>query len=178
MDKNLQFFPVKKRRQRILADKQTKTSVENNICHDKTIPEPKLEKFPFERLFIAFVKEVKMLEADHDVVGGIKREYVSTAKIYPVYQKVFAAFALVSASVNYRLGSTRPEEFPDDFIVLQNTIRNWQQKYFVNRLSTKLLKKIYLPVSSVDVQQLAQRIASLETDLPDIEIDPYELDEF
>jgi hypothetical protein len=124
----------------------------------KTTPDVDLEEFPYARMFAGFLRKIKRLEADCDTVNHIPRQYISTFMLWDDYRNCFGAAALASNSIAYRIRQLSEEEFPDDFIILENDTRRWEAKYFVNRLNIELLKRIYLPGIPQEIRLLAEMI--------------------
>jgi len=102
------------------------------------------EKFPFEKKFKAFSEEIKTLPADEDNIAGVAREYVSTAALTRVYEKVFGTEGVAGTTLAYRIRNVIPEVFPNDFLVDPDSKRG-DSRYYINRLNVKLLKQIFLP---------------------------------
>lgn len=103
-----------------------------------------VEKSNFEKEFKNFFLTLTAIPADHGLVLGKPREYISSADAYKVYKTSFKKEALAPTSILYRLRNIKEEDFPDDFII-DPTQQRYESKYFINRLNKELLKKIFLP---------------------------------
>jgi hypothetical protein len=143
----------------------------------KKVPEVDLVDSPYAHLFSAFLTRTKELQADNDKVNGLTREYVSTAQLQVVYNLCFGKDALAESTTTYRIHQIKPEEFADDFLKLESLNGAWEPKYFVNRLNTELLRKIYLPQTPHTIRVIAEKTKLLDdifripADLPEEEDD-------
>ncbi len=143
----------------------------------KKVPEVSLKDSPYVHLFSVFLKRIKELQAEHDKVNRLLREYVSTAQLQVTYTLCFGEEALAESTIAYRLHQIKPEEFPDDFLKLEDLNKCWEPKYFVNRLNAELLRQIYLPQTPHVLRLIAEKTKPLDdifrchTDLTDEEDD-------
>lgn len=166
MEKDHHVHPGRRKRTLAYQKIQTVTGYASSHSLRDDNNNPAFENFPFEQQFIAFTKALKKLKADKDTVNKIKREYVNTSAVFPVYKKCFGEHALAESTMRYRIGQIKSTEFKDDFIKLEDiTEKHWEPKYYLNRLNSKLLKRIFLPHPGGDITLLAETTAMFEQQL-------------
>jgi hypothetical protein len=141
-----------------------KDSKKVNNAKINSVPTKEIEEYPFEKQFGQFLKLARTMDADKDVVSGKPREYVSTAQLTQIYDSTFEDVAVAKGTIQYRINQIKPEEFPDDFIVLP-TERVNEEKYFVNRLNTELLKRIYMPDTGAEFRNMVENVQAQHSDL-------------
>jgi hypothetical protein len=139
----------------------------------QVIPQWELEEYPLEFLFNKFMLECAKLNCEHDVVHGFAREYVSTFNLRTVYRQCFGNSALVETSICHRLRMIKRDEYPDDFMVFEETHRIREPKYYVNRLNKELMKRIFLPHFDLETRHICAFANLFEKEL----ISMHELDE-
>lgn len=121
------------------------------------------DRFLFQKEFEDFINASQELDAQKTIINGKPREYVSVSALAQKYIEILKDHGVWKSTIQYRIENLQPDEFPDDLNIKEDA-QHRQSKYFINRLNTALIAKIFMPPTTKDeeIQKLINDVNDME----------------
>ncbi len=120
------------------------------------------ESYPLEREFVSFQEALKNIPFDYE--GETEKDgFVRPEKLYAEYKKYFGDAGIARSTLLYRLEGMGSEDFPGDFLALDDT-PSGKKEFVINPKNTELLKKLFMPPVDKELEEIRQQTETHEED--------------